>query len=85
MHQPALPTVAYFFTEHGLDPSFRIYASGPGILARDYLKAAMGEERIAQEIILGIGGVNALKAMGIQPDVYHFNEGHAVLAGFELN
>lgn len=48
------------------------------------LYGRMGEERIAQEIVLGIGGVKALKAMGIQPDVYHFNEGHAVLAGFEL-
>lgn len=43
-----------------------------------------GEERIAQEIVLGIGGVRALKAMGIEPDIYHFNEGHAALAGIEL-
>lgn len=178
MNRTALPTVAYFCMEYGLDPSFHIYAGGLGILAGDYLKAAkeyslpvigigirwrqgythqeigedlkpydifydheydflkdtgikvtvhvqnqqvsckvwkvdafgnvplylldtylpenegawitsqlygrMGEERIAQEIVLGIGGVKALKAMGIQPDVYHFNEGHAVLAGFEL-
>ena len=174
----ALPKVAYFCMEFGLDPSFHIYAGGLGILAGDYLKAAkdydipiigvgirwrqgythqeidqegrpydifrdyeydflkdtgvkvavsirhhqvvckvwkvdvfgnaplylldthipenqdswitgqlygrMGEERIAQEMILGIGGVRALKAMGLQPDIYHFNEGHAVLAGLEL-
>lgn len=43
-----------------------------------------GEERIAQEMILGIGGVRALRALGIEPDVYHFNEGHALFAGFEL-
>lgn len=43
-----------------------------------------GEERIAQEIVLGIGGVRALRALGIQPEVYHFNEGHALFAGFEL-
>jgi glycogen phosphorylase len=42
------------------------------------------EERIAQEIVLGIGGVKALRALGINVDVYHFNEGHAVFAGFEL-
>ena len=42
------------------------------------------EERLAQEIILGVGGVRALDALGIRPDVYHFNEGHAVLAGLEL-
>lgn len=43
-----------------------------------------GEERIAQEMVLGIGGVKALRALGIKPDVYHFNEGHALFAGFEL-
>ncbi len=43
-----------------------------------------GEERIAQEIVLGIGGVRALRALGIEVDVYHFNEGHALFAGFEL-
>ncbi len=42
------------------------------------------EERIAQEIVLGIGGVRALKKLGFEPDIYHFNEGHAVLAGNEL-
>jgi len=43
-----------------------------------------GEERIAQEMILGIGGVRALRALGINVDVYHFNEGHAVFAGLEI-
>jgi len=43
-----------------------------------------GEERIAQEMVLGIGGVRALRALGIKTDVYHFNEGHALFAGFEL-
>ncbi|NJO02711.1 MAG: alpha-glucan family phosphorylase, partial [Bacteroidia bacterium] len=43
-----------------------------------------GEERIAQEMVLGIGGVKALRALGIPIDVYHFNEGHALFAGFEL-
>jgi starch phosphorylase len=43
-----------------------------------------GEERIAQEMVLGIGGIKALRALGIQTDVYHFNEGHALFAGFEL-
>jgi starch phosphorylase len=35
------------------------------------------ETRIQQEIILGIGGVRALKAMGATPAVWHLNEGHA--------
>jgi starch phosphorylase len=43
-----------------------------------------GEERIAQEMVLGIGGVRALRALGIDVDIYHFNEGHALFAGFEL-
>lgn len=43
-----------------------------------------GEERIAQEMVLGIGGIKALRALGIDVDVYHFNEGHALFAGFEL-
>lgn len=43
-----------------------------------------GEERIAQEMVLGIGGVRALRKLGIAVDVYHFNEGHAVLAAIEL-
>lgn len=43
-----------------------------------------GEERIAQEIVLGVGGVRALRALDIEVDVYHFNEGHALFAGFEL-
>ncbi len=41
-------------------------------------------ERVAQEILLGAGGVKALQVLGIEPDVYHFNEGHAVFAGLEL-
>jgi glycogen phosphorylase len=35
------------------------------------------ETRVQQEIILGIGGVRALRALGIEPAVYHLNEGHA--------
>ena len=35
------------------------------------------EIRVQQEIILGIGGVRVLKAMGCEPAVYHLNEGHA--------
>ncbi|MCL2338016.1 MAG: alpha-glucan family phosphorylase [Firmicutes bacterium] len=35
------------------------------------------DTRISQEILLGIGGVRALRAMGFQPTVWHINEGHA--------
>ncbi len=174
----ALPSVAYFCMEYGLDNQFKAYAGGLGILAGDYMKGAkeydypivgigikwkqgytdqmigedgkpydtyhnyeydfiedtgmsvnvtirgrnvqckiwkleafdnatlylldtdvpgnedawitgqlygwFGEERIAQEMVLGVGGIRALRALGIDVDTYHFNEGHALFAGFEL-
>jgi starch phosphorylase len=40
--------------------------------------------RIAQEMLLGIGGVRALNWLGIPISTYHFNEGHAVFAGVEM-
>lgn len=43
-----------------------------------------GEERIAQEMVLGIGGVKALRALDLPVDIFHFNEGHPVFAGVEL-
>lgn len=42
------------------------------------------ETRIAQEVVLGIGGVRALEALGIQPSVYHLNEGHAAFCTLEI-
>lgn len=174
----ALPRVAYFCMEYGLQSDFKLYAGGLGILAGDHLKGAkdlslplvgiglkwkqgytdqrldengkpydsyhnyvydfledtgvkvtvkirkvdvvckvwktekfgnatlylldtdvpengdawitgqlygwFGEERIAQEMVLGIGGVRALRALEVPVDVYHFNEGHAALAAIEL-
>jgi starch phosphorylase len=41
------------------------------------------EMRIAQEIMLGIGGVRALRALGLDPLVWHMNEGHAAFLGLE--
>ncbi len=41
------------------------------------------ETRIRQEIILGIGGVRALGAMGIEPKVFHTNEGHSAFLSLE--
>ncbi len=40
--------------------------------------------RIRQEIVSGIGGVRALKALGISPGVYHLNEGHNSFATLEV-
>ena len=41
------------------------------------------EMRIAQEMVLGIGGVRALRALGIEPAVYHMNEGHSAFLVLE--
>ncbi|HWB86755.1 MAG TPA: alpha-glucan family phosphorylase [Bryobacteraceae bacterium] len=41
------------------------------------------DTRIRQEIILGIGGTRALKAMGLKPTVYHMNEGHSAFLVLE--
>jgi glycogen phosphorylase len=48
------------------------------------LYAADQEQRIQQEIVLGIGGVRALRALGIKPPVWHANEGHSAFMMLEL-
>ncbi|MEM9352206.1 MAG: alpha-glucan family phosphorylase [Planctomycetota bacterium] len=40
--------------------------------------------RIRQELVLGVGGVKALRALGITPGVYHLNEGHSAFAPLEV-
>ncbi len=40
--------------------------------------------RIMQELLLGVGGVRLLRALGIQPSLYHMNEGHAAFLTLEL-
>ena len=40
--------------------------------------------RIRQELLLGVGGVRALAALGISPGVVHLNEGHSAFAALEL-
>ena len=41
------------------------------------------ENRLKQEILLGIGGILMLKKLGIKKDIYHCNEGHAALCNLE--
>lgn len=41
------------------------------------------ENRLKQELLLGIGGMRALQALDIHPDIYHLNEGHAAFNGLE--
>ena len=51
-------------SEHDRAITFRLYGGG-------------ATTRIEQEIVLGIGGVRALRALGLEPTVWHINEGHA--------
>ena len=48
-----------------------------------YLYGGDIENRLRQELILGIGGIRALTAMGIKPDIYHSNEGHSAFISLE--
>ena len=40
--------------------------------------------RIRQELLLGVGGVRVLRALGVYPSVLHLNEGHSAFAGLEM-
>ncbi|MBO7282271.1 MAG: alpha-glucan family phosphorylase, partial [Alistipes sp.] len=48
-----------------------------------YLYGGDWENRLKQEILLGVGGIRALVKMGIKQEVYHCNEGHAAFIGLE--
>ncbi|MBP1604049.1 MAG: glgP 2, partial [Acidobacteria bacterium] len=52
-----------------------------GLSARLY--GGNQELRLQQEIVLGLGGVRALHAMGIEPAVWHLNEGHAAFVALQ--
>jgi len=48
-----------------------------------YLYGGDNENRLRQELILGIGGIRALEAIGLRPDIYHSNEGHSAFISLE--
>jgi phosphorylase/glycogen(starch) synthase len=48
-----------------------------------YLYGGDSENRLRQELILGIGGIRALVEMNIKPDLYHSNEGHSAFISLE--
>jgi starch phosphorylase len=52
-------------------------------LLTDALYSGNREHRIRQELLLGVGGVRALTALGLQPTVFHVNEGHAAFLTIE--
>ena len=41
------------------------------------------ENRLKQELLLGVGGIRALRKLGLHPEIYHCNEGHAAFIGLE--
>jgi glycogen phosphorylase len=57
------------------EPSLRVVT--------DRLYGGNAEHRIAQEILLGMGGTKALEVVGVEPQVFHMNEGHAGFSGLE--
>lgn len=72
----------------GRVPLFLLDANVPETEERDRvasLRLYSGDRdiRIRQELLLGVGGVRALEALGYQPRVYHMNEGHAAFLGLE--
>jgi glycogen phosphorylase len=81
-------TVRVWRTDVGRIPLYLLdtnVASNPpeAIAITDRLYGGDEQHRLRQEIILGIGGVRALRALGIHPQVFHTNEGHAGFLGLE--
>jgi starch phosphorylase len=75
--------------EVGRVPLFLLDADRPenGTVARwisSRLYTGTRDLRLAQYALLGIGGMRALRAMGVDPSVVHLNEGHAAFASLEL-
>ena len=48
-----------------------------------HLYGGDNENRLKQEMLLGLGGMRALKSLGYEMDIYHCNEGHAAMIGLE--
>ncbi len=56
----------------------------PGRMVSDRLYSGDREHRIRQELLMGVGGVRALRQLGYNPAVFHLNEGHAGFLALEL-
>jgi len=48
-----------------------------------HLYGGDNENRLKQEMLLGLGGIQALKKLGVDSDIYHCNEGHAAFIGIQ--
>jgi starch phosphorylase len=81
-------TVAVWRVDVGRIPLYLldtdVDGNSPGArLVTDRLYGGDTEHRLRQEIVLGIGGVRALRALGLDPQVFHTNEGHAGFLALE--
>ncbi|MCL6635054.1 MAG: alpha-glucan family phosphorylase, partial [Peptococcaceae bacterium] len=73
--------------QYGNAPLYLLDTNSPGgrhgwMTSRLY--SGMPQDRVAAEIILGIGGVRMLRALGLAPSVWHANEGHSAFLMLEL-
>ena len=66
-----------------LDTNIPVNSSAEHREITDQLYGGDIHKRIRQEIVLGIGGMRALKKLGIKPTVHHMNEGHSAFLGIE--
>jgi len=66
-----------------LDTNVPANARGEDRDITDQLYGGDLEMRIRQEVLLGIGGYRALEALGLEPTVYHMNEGHSAFLALE--
>lgn len=71
-------TVALYMLDTNIEPNERYDHD-----ITDQLYGGDQELRIHQEIMLGIGGVRMLKALGLVPKAYHMNEGHSAFLSLE--
>ncbi len=70
--------VPLYLLDSNVDPNSD---ADKNLTARLYLSNL--DQRIMQEVLLGIGGVRALRALGYNPSVWHMNEGHAAFLTLE--
>ena len=66
-----------------LDTNFEANTQNEDRDLTDYLYGGGNELRVRQEIMLGIGGYRALQLLGLDPKVYHVNEGHSAFLALE--
>lgn len=77
--QVSVDTVPLYLLDTDVDSN-----DAPDQLVTDRLYGGGSEQRIRQEILLGVGGLRALRALGEAPEVFHLNEGHAGFLALEL-